>query len=138
MPGEVPAAVAAWPSSSWKKYYLHYLVESGCTFVYPRASLSTNFGARGTHFPHPRADFQVPLHAPLPRARSWTFAKRSEARCLYDPHFELIGTIVISIACIVFLAAMLIRAGTITIPAQTPRRPAIQVAQCVCLFALDG
>ena len=89
MPGEVPAAVAGWPSSSWKKYYLHYLVESGCTFVYPRASLSTNFGARGTHFPHPRADFQVPLLAPLPRARSWSFAKRSEARCLYDPHFEL-------------------------------------------------
>jgi hypothetical protein len=89
MPPEVPRAVAGWPDSSWKKYYQHYLVESGCTFVYPRASLSTNFGARGTHWPYATADFQVPLQAPLPRARSWSFAKRSGAHCLYDPHFEL-------------------------------------------------
>ena len=89
MPPEVPRAVASWPDSSWKKYYVNYLIESGRTFVYPRASLSTNFGAVGTHWPYATADFQVPLHAPMPRLRPWSFAKRSDSLCLYDPHFEL-------------------------------------------------
>lgn len=89
MPAEVPRAVAAWPDSSWKKYYALYLVESGRTFVYPRVSLSTNFGAVGTHWPYATTDFQVPLHAPGTRVRPWSFSKRSDAQCCYDPHYEL-------------------------------------------------
>ena len=91
MPPEIPLAVAAWSDSSWKKYFARYLVESGRRFVYPRVSLSTNFGAVGTHLPFATTDFQVPLHAPASRTRSWDFAKRSDALCSYDPHYELEG-----------------------------------------------
>ena len=89
MPPEIPRAVAQWPDSSWKKYFANYMVEAGCTFVYPRTSLSTNFGAVGTHWRYTTSDFQVALHSPAFRARSWTFAKRADAGCLYDAHFEL-------------------------------------------------
>jgi len=89
MPPEVPEVVAGWPESSWKKYFVKYLVESGRTFVYPRSSLSTNFGAVGTHWPYPTADFQVALRAPIASSRPWSFSKRSDSLCHYDPHFEL-------------------------------------------------
>ena len=89
MPPEIPRAMAQWPESSWKKYFAKYMVEAGCTFVYPRTSLSTNFGAVGTHWRYTTSDFQVALHSPAARVRSWTFAKRSDAGCLYDAHYEL-------------------------------------------------
>jgi len=44
----LPPDIRIWPAS-WKKYFIKYLVETDRYFVYPRVSLSTNFGDPGEH-----------------------------------------------------------------------------------------
>ncbi|MDT8388641.1 MAG: glycosyltransferase [Thiogranum sp.] len=55
----LPPDVRVWPTS-WKKYFIRYLVETGTYFAYPRLSLSTNFGDSGEHHAGGKL-YQVPL-----------------------------------------------------------------------------
>ena len=45
----IPDDAISWPDTSWKKYYIKYLVETDRFFVYPRDSLSTSFQDAGLH-----------------------------------------------------------------------------------------
>jgi len=56
----LPANIAFWPDTSWKKYFLKYMVENHKFFVYPRNSHTTNFGDKGQHHQGTNV-FQVPL-----------------------------------------------------------------------------
>lgn len=45
----IPQNVVDWPESSWKKYYIAYLVDVGKFFVYPYISFVSNCGDAGFH-----------------------------------------------------------------------------------------
>ncbi len=75
-----------WPETSWKKYYTAYLVDEKKYFVYPRISLSTNFGEQGTHQADSTKSIQVSLQA-LPI--EYRFMPLEESTARYDSFFEL-------------------------------------------------
>lgn len=56
----VPQDIRLWPASSWKKYFIKYMIEFNKYFVYPRVAYTTNFGDAGQH--HKGSNlFQSPL-----------------------------------------------------------------------------
>jgi len=81
-----PKTVRGWPESSWKKYFIKYMIETKRFFVFPRISLSTNGGDIGVHFGHPTLRWQVPL---LAGNREWRFSSLPESCSRYDSHFEI-------------------------------------------------
>ncbi|MHA7943010.1 glycosyltransferase family A protein [Formosa sp. 3Alg 14/1] len=83
----LPKDVLAWPETSWKKYYIKYLVDTNRYFVYPRISLTTNFGDAGTNNGYKNSLHQVNI---LIGAKTWTFSKLNQG-IKYDVHFELDG-----------------------------------------------
>lgn len=56
----LPNDVLKWPETSWKKYFIKYMVEKNLFFVYPQISYTTNFGDQGAHH-NGTSRFQVPL-----------------------------------------------------------------------------
>lgn len=85
----IPHTVAAWPRSSWKKYYFLYNSECCKYFVYPYYSRSTNMGEMGTHNTVSSNTYQVPLllGAPL----DYRFIEYDPSNCVaYDTFFESI------------------------------------------------
>jgi len=94
----VPPYVRSWPESSWLSRFILYMVETGRQFVYPRVSLTTNFGDPGTHFARPRSDCQVPL---LGGPRDFAFVDLDASGAVYDPFFE------VTPACLARLAGRL-------------------------------
>ncbi len=52
--------IRGWPATSWKKYFIKYMIATDRYFVYPRISHVTNFGDSGEHHQGTRV-FQVPL-----------------------------------------------------------------------------
>ena len=86
----VPANVAGWSEKSWLKYYIVYLIESGKYCLYPRLSLTTNFGDAGTHAKSADTDLQVPLQNNI--HKRYDFSTLDESRAVYDSFFELLGT----------------------------------------------
>jgi hypothetical protein len=62
------------------------MVETGRQFVYPRVSLTTNFGDPGAHFDQPTSEYQVPL---LSGARDFRFTDLDASGAVYDPFFEV-------------------------------------------------
>lgn len=59
--GDMPQKIYSWPDSSWKKYFMKYLVVKNKYFVYPYFSLSTNFSDIGTHVAMKMSQYQVPI-----------------------------------------------------------------------------
>jgi len=51
--------VNAWPPSSWLKSFSKYLAAENKYFVYPRISLTSNYGDTGIHIGIPNSLFQV-------------------------------------------------------------------------------
>lgn len=84
--GLVPDEIVQWPDSSWKKHYINYLISTGRYFVYPRSSLSTNFGDSGTHMHRTNNFYQVPIEL---GERDYRFCSLEESASKYDAHFEL-------------------------------------------------
>lgn len=60
-PAAIPKNVESWPETSWKKYFIKYVVATDRFFVFPRISLTTNFSNSGTHEIAPGNYLQVPL-----------------------------------------------------------------------------
>jgi hypothetical protein len=86
MPEErIPAFVRAWPASSWLKHKIRYLVAQDRFYVYPRYSLSTNFGDTGTNFTSNSTVYQVPLSF---GARRWSLGPLDQSVAVYDAYFE--------------------------------------------------
>lgn len=83
----IPINVADWPTTSWKKYFMKYLIDKEKYFVYPRFSLTTNFGDPGVHF-HKKLYFQhVPL---LATNRNFNFKNLQYSHSVYDANCEII------------------------------------------------
>ena len=75
------------PSDDWLALKAKYLAATGRAYVYPRESLTTNFGEPGTHFARPTGVFQVPLQH---RRRAFRFLPLAEAVAVYDGFYELL------------------------------------------------
>lgn len=87
----LPGNVQQWPNkSSWKKFFYHYLVQTGKWFVYPRVGLSTNFGDAGQHLTSKETAFQTPL---LLGPKAFRFSTPADSLSLYDGFFELAGQV---------------------------------------------
>lgn len=83
----VPENISGWSDRSWLKYYIVYLIEKGKYCIYPRVSLTTNFGDVGTHAKSADADLQVPI-AGRGKKNTYSFSTIDESRSVYDPFFE--------------------------------------------------
>jgi len=81
----IPDNVIKWPESSWKKYFIKYMMLEGKYFVYPRTSLTTNFGDIGVHHKG-QSTFQVPL---LLTSKEYNFSDLKSSLSVYDNHYEI-------------------------------------------------
>lgn len=85
----LPKAIINWPSTSWKKHFIHFLVETDRYFVYPRVSYTANFSDTGTHLNMTSA-FQVPIQLGKKIMR---FADIHESSAIYDAYFEIFPSV---------------------------------------------
>jgi len=82
----LPANIVYWPATSWKKYFVKYMVEHDKYFVYPTCSYATNFGDKGQH--HTGSNlFQVPIQ--LGRIENYIFNSFEASWAKYDACSEL-------------------------------------------------
>lgn len=81
----LPDYILGWSESSWKKHFVRYLVATDKYFVFPRVSLSTNFGERGTNTDR-RGLFQSAL---LTFEKKFAFAPLEQSLSVYDAWFEM-------------------------------------------------
>lgn len=82
----LPQYANDWGSKSWKKHYLHYMIENGKYFVFPKQSYSTNFGDPGTNTDR-QGLFQVQL---MQSATDFKYVSLNESNAIYDAWFELV------------------------------------------------
>ncbi len=83
---EVPSFVNNWADTSWKKFFIRYMVEQDKYFVCPRQSLTTNMGDAGFHHKVRQTNFQTPL---LLAPKTFNFARFNESKVCYDAFYEL-------------------------------------------------
>lgn len=81
----LPHQVTKWPESSWKKYFMKYMVEEGTYFVFPRFSLTTDFGDDGAHTRGMGNLLQVPM---LMKRKIFHFSQLEDSSAVYDVFFE--------------------------------------------------
>jgi len=81
---DMPSRIYSWPESSWKKYYMKYLVETGKTFLYPYDSFSSNYSDVGQHNKTVTPHFQVPM---ISGKSDFIFGGLNDVPC-YDIFFE--------------------------------------------------
>lgn len=80
-----PAKILEWPDTSWKKYYIRYMIDEEKYLVFPRTSLTTNFGDHGENHSS-TSNFQVNF---LVNKRSFRFSTLEESKSVYDSFFEI-------------------------------------------------
>jgi hypothetical protein len=83
----LPHNIRRWPETSWKKAFAAYMVERDLFFVYPRASLTTNFEESGVHYEGGGGKLQVPLAWDGGRCR---FTGLDESVAVYDVFHEML------------------------------------------------
>jgi len=81
----IPATVARWSENSWKKYFVKYVVDRNLFLVFPRVSLSTDFGDDGVHTRGMGSLLQVPL---LMKTKRFQFSHMEDSSAVYDVFFE--------------------------------------------------
>jgi glycosyltransferase involved in cell wall biosynthesis len=82
----IPPNIRMWPETSWKKYFISYIIQHSLYFVYPRYSLTTNFGDQGTNLRISENLFQVPLWLEKQKFQFNTF---TESNSVYDIYCEI-------------------------------------------------
>lgn len=82
----LPLFVQKWPETSWKKYFIQYMLLNDLYYVYARTPLCTNFGDIGIHFFEDLNIFQVPLQM---QPKNYHFLPLENAPVIYDAYFEL-------------------------------------------------
>jgi hypothetical protein len=88
---EIPDVVKSWPgTSSWKKFYISYMIQHGKYYVFPRISLATNFDDIGTNRRTRSAEVQSPL---LLRSKKFRFSSFEDSLSIYDSYFEILPRI---------------------------------------------
>lgn len=83
----LPSNVLDWPESSFKKYYIKYLVMEDKYFVYPRISLVTNFCDEGEHYINKSNILHVPI---LLGKKEFYFNNISSSNAIYDSFLEIL------------------------------------------------
>jgi hypothetical protein len=83
----LPPNVIQWPSSSWKKNFIAYLLSTGRFFVYPRISLTTNFADTGQHVIRHEHFLQRPL---LSSPKKFFFKQIEDSFAVYDSYCEIL------------------------------------------------
>lgn len=102
--GQLPAYIAGWPDSSWKKWYAAWLVETQRFFVYPYKSLATNCSdPGGMHVANeyqPDVQVAIPITAYLDTRiavnvdQFWKFPQAGPSPYIaYDAYMEACGTL---------------------------------------------
>lgn len=61
LPARLPPNIKLWPETSWKKYFIAYILQKDLYFAYPRCSFTTHFSDEGTNMRVKENLFQVPL-----------------------------------------------------------------------------
>ncbi|MBV1951852.1 MAG: glycosyltransferase family 2 protein [Cycloclasticus sp.] len=91
----LPAAVKAWPESSWKKYYAAYLLQYNLVFINPYQSYTSNCSdPGGMHIPRGSHLHQVDIaHQKRPEP-IFVFCPLSKAEVVYDAFYEPCGEMV--------------------------------------------
>jgi hypothetical protein len=82
----LPGDVALWPDSSWKKFFIKYMMEKDKYFVFPRCSYSTNFGDVGEHHKGTNL-WQVPLQY---EKVNYDFIPLKDSYAKYDVFCEIL------------------------------------------------
>jgi len=80
----LPDYIQSWGAQSWKKHFIHYLIDTDSYFVFPYQSLSTNFGDPGTNTDR-KGLFQTPL---MQGNRNFQFQSLTASQSKYDAWFE--------------------------------------------------
>jgi glycosyltransferase involved in cell wall biosynthesis len=78
--------VKKWSNSSWKKFFIGYLVDQNKYFAYPRISYSSNLSEVGTHLKRKTGLYQASLAI---GTRSFSFSKPAESLSRYDSFYEI-------------------------------------------------
>lgn len=87
---KLPPNILRWSDSSWKKIFINYMVSENMYFVFPRISLTTNFGEIGEHALKKSSTTQVPL---LMNQRFFIFCALKNSLAVYDAHMEILSDI---------------------------------------------
>ena len=82
----LPIIISNWPESSWKKLFYLFLIEKNKFILYPRISLTTNFGEPGVHFERKLGFHQVPI---LLKSKKYNLKLFSESYVKYDAYYEI-------------------------------------------------
>jgi hypothetical protein len=82
----LPGRIKNWPESSWKKYFIGYLILTDTYFVFPRKSYTTNFNDPGENHISRSLYVQVPLQI---TPREPKFIKLEDAVNVYDAYAEI-------------------------------------------------
>lgn len=92
----IPRQVVSWPQTSWKKYFLAYLVETSRFVVYPYTGYATNYGDSGENVTSgslPVVQSPIALDAPT-NFRCCSFDSSSiRYDCYFQPSKKLIDLI---------------------------------------------
>lgn len=87
----IPEKALLWPvKTSWKRLFFRYIIETNKYFVYPRVSLTTNFGDIGKHYDASVLIWQSPL---LQGNKNFSFSTLENSLSIYDAFFELDGSV---------------------------------------------
>ncbi len=88
---EIPYAVKGWPGSSFKKYYISYMILNDKYYVFPRIALATNFDDVGTNRIDKTTEYQSPL---LIQKKKFMFNSFNNSLSIYDSYFEILPQII--------------------------------------------
>lgn len=83
----MPGYIQHWGNHSWKKHFIHYLIDTDRYFVFPRLSLTTNFEDDGTNASTKKI-FQVPLQL---TEKAHQFGEFERSFAVYDAWFEIMA-----------------------------------------------
>ena len=83
---KLPPSIETWPESSWKKYFIKYMIDKNLFFVYPGISLCTNFGDQGVHHVSDN-HYQTAL---LWGKKAFGFTSFDASFCKYDAYCEIL------------------------------------------------
>lgn len=83
---DIPQNISSWPESSWLKFYIKYIVKTNRYFVYPKESLTTNFGDIGEHAKDKNNDYQVSIQNDS--NKKYNLPNFDQVKRKYDVFFE--------------------------------------------------
>ncbi len=97
---QLPEHVRNWPSkSSWKKIFFQYILENNKFVFYPRFSLTSNIGDKGTHFHREVFDYRSSLLCSMNFGLKLNFSKFDESTAIYNANLDLLkGNLVSQLA----------------------------------------